>query len=97
MLFRQPGPALNTDTTDKAVVRAFEKAGYTNIVLFDRTKDLKAQAAVVTVLTYKRWLELGRKVRAGEHSIKARGYHIRLFHRDQCHSACNIDPALPHQ
>jgi hypothetical protein len=53
--------------TDTALVKAFEKAGYKNITLFDRTK-LLSQQPDVTALTYNRWIELGRKVKTGEKS-----------------------------
>jgi hypothetical protein len=74
------------DKADTAIITAFEKAGFKNIVLFDRTKDMKDQPNC-TVLTYKRWLELGRVVKKGERAIRARNYHIRLFHRDQTEPA----------
>jgi N-terminal domain of anti-restriction factor ArdC len=77
--------------TDKAVIKAFERAGYKSVVLFDRSKTLAEQASSVTVLTYKKWSELGRVVKKGEHSIKARGYHIRLFHLDQTEPASSAD------
>lgn len=67
---------------DVAIAKAFEKAGYKDIVLMDTTKLLPQQPNV-TILTYNKWLELGRKVKPGEHSVKVRGYHIRLFHKSQ--------------
>jgi hypothetical protein len=74
--------ANDTAKTDTALVKAFEKAGYKNITLFDRTK-LLSQQPDVTVLTYNKWIELGRKVKPGEKSLKVRGYHLRLFHKSQ--------------
>lgn len=68
---------------DVAIAKAFEKAGHKNIVLFDTTKTLAAQLSDVTILTYNKWIEIGRKVKTGEHSVKVKGYHIRLFHKDQ--------------
>lgn len=65
---------------DAAIAKAFQKKGYKKIVLFDRTK-LLAQQPDVTVLTYNKWLELGRKVKPGETSVKYKQF--RLFHKDQ--------------
>jgi len=70
----------DTNKTDQSVVRAFEKKGFKNVVLFDRTK-LLAQQPDVTVLTYNKWLELGRKVKPGEHAVAVKQF--RLFHKDQ--------------
>jgi hypothetical protein len=67
---------------DTTIVRAFEKKGFKDIVLLDRTKTL-AQQPDVTVLTFQKWMELGRKVKEGEHSLKIRGYQVRLFHKSQ--------------
>ena len=65
---------------DVAIARAFEKKGYKKIVLFDRTK-LLSQQPDVTILTYNKWVELGRKVKPGENAIKIKQF--RLFHKDQ--------------
>lgn len=65
---------------DAAIGKAFQKKGYKKIVLFDRTK-LLSQQPDVTVLTYNKWLELGRKVKPGETSVKYKQF--RLFHKDQ--------------
>ena len=74
----------DTAKAHSAIVNAFIKAGYKReaIVLFDKNKTL-AEQPNVTVLIYAKWMELGRKVKTGEHSIKPRGSHMRLFHRDQ--------------
>ena len=50
-------------------VSAFTAAGY---------KDVKPR---VNVLTYKKWLEKGRKVREGEKSVRVGMF--ALFHEDQ--------------
>ena len=50
--------------TDKAVIKAFERAGYESVVLFDRSKTLAEQASSVTVLTYKKWSERREEGRA---------------------------------
>ena len=79
------GKAKSTDEKikrDVAIAKAFEKAGYKDIRLFDTTKLLPQQPEV-TILTYNKWLEVGRKVKVGEHSVKVKGYHIRLFHKSQ--------------
>jgi hypothetical protein len=68
---------------DVSIAKAFEKAGYKNIRLFDTTKTLAEQLSDVTILTYNKWVEIGRKVKPGEHAVKVRGYHIRLFHKSQ--------------
>jgi len=68
--------------TEAAVAKAFQKAGYKDIVLYDRTKTL-AEQPNVTILTYQKWYELGRKVKTGEKALKIRGYHLRLFHKSQ--------------
>jgi hypothetical protein len=60
--------------------RPSARKGFKNIVLFDRTK-LLSQQPDVTVLTYKKWIELGRRVKPGEHSVVAKQF--RLFHKDQ--------------
>ena len=65
---------------DVAIAKAFDKKGYKNIVLFDRTKKL-VQQPDVTVLTYNKWIELGRKVKPGETAVKFKQF--RLFHKDQ--------------
>jgi len=64
-----------SDDADKAVVRAFTKAGY-------KPETIKARE---TVLTYNKWLEQGRKVRSGETSVRVKSGRgvLRLFHRDQ--------------
>ena len=67
---------------DTTIIRAFEKKGFKDIVLFDRTKTL-AQQPEVTVLTYQKWMELGRRVKEGEHSLRIKGYRVRLFHKSQ--------------
>ena len=74
----------DTAKAHSAIINAFIKAGYKReaIVLFDKNKTL-AEQPNVTVLIYAKWMELGRKVKTGEHSIKPRGSHMRLFHRDQ--------------
>jgi hypothetical protein len=65
------------------IVKAFERAGYKNVVLFDPSKPLSAQPDV-TCLTWNKWmLDLGRMVRKGERSIKITGYPVRLFHVSQ--------------
>ena len=66
---------------DAAIGKAFEKKGYKKIVLFDRTKPLAAQLSDVTILTYNKWLEVGRKVKPGETAVKYKQF--RLFHKDQ--------------
>jgi len=63
---------------DTTIIRAFEKKGFKDIVLFDRTKTL-AQQPEVAVLTYQKWMELGRRVKEGEHSLRIKGYRVRLF------------------
>ena len=64
---------------DVAISKAFVKKGYKDVVLFDRTKPLASQEP--TVLTYNKWMELGRKVKEGEHSVKYKQF--RLFHKSQ--------------
>jgi hypothetical protein len=64
---------------DVAISKAFVKKGYKDVVLFDRTKPLASQEP--TVLTYNKWMELGRKVKEGEHAVKYKQF--RLFHKSQ--------------
>jgi hypothetical protein len=82
--------ASTTGGADKAIVAAFHKAGYKVVTLFDRTKLLSEQPDC-NVLTYARWMSVGRKVKAGEKSIKVRGYHLRLFHKDQTEIASTAE------
>lgn len=74
--------SVDTNKIDSKIVKAFEAKGFKDVVLYDRTKTL-AQQPDVTVLTFQKWMELGRKVKEGEHSLKLRGYHVRLFHKSQ--------------
>lgn len=88
--------ATDTSKVDTTIIKAFQKAGYKSVVLFDRTKTL-AEQPDVTVLVYKKWMELGRKVKAGEHSLKIRGYHLRLFHKDQTEIATTAERKAYHK
>jgi hypothetical protein len=65
---------------DVFIAKAFVKKGFKDVKLFDRTKTL-AQQPDVTVLTYNKWMELGRKVLPGEHAVKYKQF--RLFHKSQ--------------
>ena len=60
-----------TDDVDAVVVRAFKKKGY-------EEQDIRPRE---NTLTYRRWIELGRKVKPGEHAVKCR--NLRLFHVSQ--------------
>jgi len=73
-----------TGTMHKAITSAFSKAGYKNIQLLDASKPLSAKENEgVTILTFQKWFELGRRVKEGEHALRIRGCHLRLYHRDQ--------------
>ena len=65
---------------DAGVASAFVKRGFKDVILFDRTKPLASQPDV-TVLTYNKWFELGRKVKAGEKAVMYKQF--RLFHKSQ--------------
>ena len=80
----QKAQAERSDDAHKNVINAFVKAGYKreDIVLYDRNK-LMPQQPDVTVLTFDKWLSLGRLVKKGEHAVKVRGSNLRLFHKDQ--------------
>jgi hypothetical protein len=54
---------------EKAAIRAFTKKGF---------KDVQPR---VNTLTYAKWVEAGRKVKAGEQSVKVK--NLRLFHVSQ--------------
>jgi hypothetical protein len=54
---------------DQQIIKAFQAKGFKDVVLYDRTKAL-AQQPDVTVLTFQKWMEVGRKVKEGEHSLK---------------------------
>ena len=73
-------PAKDAAKMDATIIRAFERKGYKNVVLFDRNKLLVEQPDC-TVLTYKKWVELGRKVKKGEKAISVKQFS--LFHKDQ--------------
>ncbi|HWO32886.1 MAG TPA: ArdC-like ssDNA-binding domain-containing protein [Candidatus Acidoferrum sp.] len=74
--------SVDTNKIDSKIVQAFQAKGYNDVVLYDRTKTL-VQQPDVTVLTFQKWMELGRRVKEGEHSLKIRGYQVRLFHKSQ--------------
>jgi hypothetical protein len=74
--------AVNTDKTDQKILKVFRAKGYKDLVLFDRTKLLSEQPDV-TLLTFSKWMDLGRKVKEGEHSLRVPGYQVRLFHKSQ--------------
>jgi hypothetical protein len=76
-------PKANTNKTDAAVLAAFKRAGYTDLVLFDRTKTLAEQGSTVTILTFNKWMDLGRRPIEGEHALRVRGTSFRLFHKSQ--------------
>lgn len=65
---------------DAKVAKAFVKKGYKDIVLFDRTKPLAAQPEC-TILTFNKWMQLGRRPKEGEHAL-AFG-RFRFFHKTQ--------------
>ena len=71
--------AVKTEKTtgiDAKVLKAFKAKGYKDLVLFDRTKTLAEQGSTVTVLTFGKWMDLGRRPKEGEHSLKIPGYFI---------------------
>ena len=82
--------ASKREGTEIKIINAFTKAGFKDVVLFDRTRLLVEQPTV-TVLTYDRWLELGRKVRPGEHAVKVKGYFLRLFHKTQTEIMATVE------
>jgi hypothetical protein len=73
----------DTNKTDARIVAAFKAKGYTDIVLLQRGKTLAEQGSTVTILTFQRWMDLGRKVKEGEHSLRVRGTPYRFFHKSQ--------------
>jgi hypothetical protein len=73
----------DTSKSDAAIIKAFKAKGYENIVLLQRGKTLAEQGSTVTVLTFQKWMELGRKVKEHEHSLKIRGLPYRTFHKSQ--------------
>jgi hypothetical protein len=78
-------PAAKSDaaTNDAKIISAFKKKGYADIVLFQRGKTLAEQGSTVTILTFQKWMELGRRPIEGEHAVKVPGYPLRLFHKRQ--------------
>jgi hypothetical protein len=81
--------AHSQDRQDAKIVAAFHRRGFKDAVLFDRSKLLTEQLSTVTILSYKKWFECGRKVRTGEKAVRIKGYSIPLFHRSQ------TEPATP--
>jgi hypothetical protein len=82
--------ASDTDRIDQQIVRAFQKRGFSDVVLLDRTKPIAQQLSTVTCLTYSKWInDCGRKVKPGEKAIAVKQY--RLFHRSQ------TEPATPQE
>ncbi len=67
--------------SDAKVAKAFAKAGYKDIVLFNREQTLAAQGSTVTILTFNKWMELGRRPKEGEHALKFGRF--RFFHKSQ--------------
>ncbi|WP_316200794.1 MULTISPECIES: hypothetical protein [unclassified Bradyrhizobium] len=65
----KPAKASKADETAQAAIKAFKRAGYADV------------QPHVNVLTYSKWLQQGRKVKAGEKAIKAK--NLRLFHVSQ--------------
>jgi hypothetical protein len=84
------------DKSDQKIIAAFNKAGYKDVVLLDRSKTLPEQPNV-TVLDYRRWMTLGRKVKAGERALKIRGYSVRLFHKSQTDIATTAERKAYHK
>jgi hypothetical protein len=78
----QEQKAERSDTVHKAIIRAFEKAGYRDVILYDSSKTLPEQPNV-SILTFQKWFELGRRVKEGERALRIRGSNLRLYHRDQ--------------
>jgi N-terminal domain of anti-restriction factor ArdC len=86
------------DRDDSKIVNAFLKAGYKDVVLLDTSKPLAAKENEnVSVLTYRKWMELGRKVKPGEKSLNIRGYHLRLFHKSQTEIATTAERKAYHK
>jgi len=62
---------------EKLAVTNFKKAGFKNVEIVPH----------VNVLTWDRWLAKGRKVKAGEKSVKVG--NLRLFHETQTEEISN--------
>ena len=88
--------ANDADKSDAKIVAAFHKAGFKDVILLDRSKLLPEQPNV-TVLDYRRWMQLGRKVKTGEKALKIRGYSIRLFHKSQTEIATTAERKAYHK
>lgn len=72
----KPAPktkAESLESKDKSILRQFEKRGYKNVELMDRTDPKKP----FNVRPFKGWLEQKRIVRKGEKSVRG------LFHVSQ--------------
>jgi hypothetical protein len=46
----------------------------------------------VSMLAFQEWMELGGKVKEGEHSLRIKGYQLRLFHNSQTRGAQGEPP-----
>jgi hypothetical protein len=44
------------------------------------------------MLAFQEWMELGGKVKEGEHSLRIKGYQLRLFHNSQTRGAQGEPP-----
>lgn len=95
-IFASMKATAKAERDDNKIKSNIMRLGFKDVVLLDPAKTL-AEQPDVTVLTYRKWMELGRKVKPGEHALKIRGYHVRLFHKSQTEIATTAERKAYHK